>query len=70
MTSVVSLEPNAIVRNRVAVYTFDGEQRLTRDVRLDVDYGPLFNDLGMTVGDFARWLILLDGCGGLTPASI
>jgi CubicO group peptidase (beta-lactamase class C family) len=70
MTRVVSLNPRTIVRHRVAVYTFDSEPHLTRSERTDVDYGELYSDLGMTVGDFARWLIMLDGRGPLAPESI
>jgi CubicO group peptidase (beta-lactamase class C family) len=70
MTSVVSLAPAALVPGRVAPYTFDGEGRLVRDRRLDVDYGPLYSDLGTTVGDFARWLAALDRGAPLAPASV
>lgn len=70
MQHVVTLDPRAVVPHRVSSYTFDAAQHLVRDGRTDVDYGPLYNDLGMTVGDFARWLIMLDGHGPLSPASI
>jgi CubicO group peptidase (beta-lactamase class C family) len=70
MLNVVTLDPHAIVPHRVSSYTFDDGQQLIRDDRTDVDYGSLYNDLGMTVGDFARWLILLDGHGALSEASI
>ena len=64
------LDAHAIVPHRVAAYTFDATQHLIRDDRTDVDYGPMYNDLGMTVGDFARWLIMLDGHGPLSAASV
>ena len=70
MLNVVFMHPHAIIPHRVSSYTFDAEQRLIRDDRTDVDYGPMYNDVGMTVGDFARWLILLDGHGPLSNASI
>jgi CubicO group peptidase (beta-lactamase class C family) len=70
MQSVVTLAPNAIVPNRVSAYTFDENGHLVRDNRTDIDYGPLYNDLGMSVGDFARWLILLDGHGALSESSV
>ena len=70
MTSVVSLSPSALVPGRVAPYTFDREGRLVRDRRLDVDFGPLYSDLGMTVGDFARWLAALDRSAPLAAASV
>jgi CubicO group peptidase (beta-lactamase class C family) len=70
MTGVVTMDPHAIIPNRVSPYTFDDAQRLIRDDRTDVDFGPMYNDIGMTAGDFARWLIMLDGHGPLTDASI
>lgn len=70
MLKVVALDPHAIVPHRVSAYTFDATQRLIRDDRTDVDYGPMYNDLGMTVADFARWLIVLDGHGLLSSASV
>jgi CubicO group peptidase (beta-lactamase class C family) len=70
MLNVVTLAPHAIVPHRVSSYTFDATQHLIRDDRTDVDYGTMYNDLGMTVGDFARWLIMLDGHGPLSAASI
>ncbi len=60
MTSVVSLAPSTPIPGRVAPYTLDGDGKLVRDRRLDIDFGPLFCDLGMTTGDFARWLAALD----------
>lgn len=70
MLGVVNLDPHAIIANRVSAYTFDDKQQLIRDDRTDVDYGDLYNDLGMTVADFARWLIMLDGHGPLSAASV
>jgi CubicO group peptidase (beta-lactamase class C family) len=70
MLGVVMMDPHAIIPQRVSAYTFDAGQHLVRDDRTDVDYGPMYNDLGMTVGDFARWLILLDGHGALGAASV
>jgi D-alanyl-D-alanine carboxypeptidase len=59
MRGVVGLDPAAIVPGRVSPYRLDAEGRLLRDGRLEVDYGPLYNDLGMTIGDFASWLLSL-----------
>ena len=70
MRGVVMMDPHAVIRNRVSPYTFDAAQQLIRDDRTDVDYGPIYNDLGMTVADFARWLIVLDGHGPLSEASV
>ena len=51
-------------------YTFDASQKLVRDGRTEVEYGAMYNDLGMTIGDFARWVIMLDGHGPLSAASV
>jgi CubicO group peptidase (beta-lactamase class C family) len=67
MHSVVSMNPHTLIPNRVSPYTLDADGHLLRDTRLGMDYGPLYTDLGMTVGDFARWLIALDGKLPLTP---
>ena len=63
MQSVVSMKPAAILEHRVAAYTLDGPPEapvLERDRRLDVDYDTLYSDLGMTIGDFARFLAAQD----------
>jgi len=70
MRNVVELDPHAIIPHRVASYTFDAQQQLIRDNRTDVDYDSFYNDLGMPVGDFARWMIMLDGHGPLGAASV
>jgi len=69
MTSVVSMAPGALLPGRVSAYTLDGAGELVRDRRLDVDYGPLYTDLGMTAADFARWLAALDTGRPLSAAS-
>jgi D-alanyl-D-alanine carboxypeptidase len=70
MQNVVTMDPHSVIPHRVSPYTFDAGQRLIRDDRTDVDFGSIYNDIGMTVGDFARWLIMLDGHGPLSEASI
>jgi CubicO group peptidase (beta-lactamase class C family) len=70
MQNVVTMHPTAIIAHRVAPYTFDSGQHLIRDGRTEVDYDLMYNDIGMTVGDFARWLIMLDGRGPLSAASV
>lgn len=70
LQNVVTLDPHAIIPNRVSPYTFDDQQQLVRDGRTEIEYGELYNDLGMSVADFARWLILLDGHGALSAASV
>jgi CubicO group peptidase (beta-lactamase class C family) len=70
MTSVVSMAPGALIPGRVSAYTLDAAGQLVRDRRLDVDYGPLYSDLGMTAADFARWLAALDAGRPLGGASV
>jgi D-alanyl-D-alanine carboxypeptidase len=70
MTQVVEFDPRAIIPHRVSGYTFDAAQRLVRDGRTEVEYDAMYNDLGMTIGDFARWVIMLDGHGPLSAASV
>ncbi len=70
MTTPRSLTPGALIPHRVGAYTLDGAGALVRDRRLDIDFGPLYTDLAMTVGDFARWLGALDRGRPLTLASV
>ena len=69
MTSATHLDPREVVPGRVADYSLDGEGRLVRARRLEVDFGPHYNDLGMTARDFARWLVALGGERPLTAPS-
>jgi len=69
MDHATFMDPLVVIPGRAAPYTLDGEGKLLRDRRLEVDYGPLYNDLGMTARDFARWLIALGGERPLTGAS-
>ncbi|HVO00215.1 MAG TPA: serine hydrolase domain-containing protein [Steroidobacteraceae bacterium] len=70
MLHVVNFDPHAIIPNRVSAYTFDEQQRLIRDDRTDVEFGELYNDIGMTVGDFAHFVIMLEGRGPVSAASV
>lgn len=70
MQHVVNFDPHAIIPHRVSAYTFDAQQRLIRDDRTDVEFGELYNDIGMTVGDFARFVIMLEGHGPVSAASV
>ena len=70
MQHVVNLDPLAIIPNRVSPYTFNVAQHLIRDDRTEREYGEIYNDIGMTVGDFARWVIMLDGHGPLAESSV
>ncbi len=70
MTTPVSMAPGLLLPHRVSAYTFDAAGALTRDRRLDVDFGPLYCDLGMTVADFARFLAAQDREVPLARASV
>jgi CubicO group peptidase (beta-lactamase class C family) len=70
MRSVVSMNPQTLIAGRVGAYTLNSDGQLMRDTRLEIDYGPLYNDLGMTIGDFARWIIALDGRQPLTSQMV
>lgn len=70
MTTPVSMAPALVLPQRVSAYTLEGDGTLVRDRRLDVDYGPLYDDLGMTTADFARFLAAQDGERMLSPAGV
>lgn len=59
MEAATFMDPRAMLPGRVPAYTRGGDGALERDRRLEIDYGPLYNDLGMTARDFARWLVAL-----------
>ena len=69
MRTAVSMAPASLLPQRVSAYTLDGDGALRRDRRLDVDYGPLYSDLGMTAADFGRWLAALETTRPLSAAS-
>src|SRR5262249_5563630 len=48
-----------LIPGRSQAYERDSAGKLQRDRRLEIDYGPLYDDLGMTARDFAHWLIAL-----------
>ena len=70
MASPLSMAPRALIPHRVSAYTISDGGELVRDRRLDLDFGPLYSDLGMTVGDFARFLAAQDLGRPLAPASV
>jgi len=69
MEAVTYFDPPALLPGRVAPYVLDTVGRLHRDPSRDIDFGPLYNDVAMTVRDFARWLLALDGERVLSRAS-
>lgn len=70
MASPRSMTPGALIPHRVSAYTLSDAGELVRDRRLDLDFGPLYSDLGMTVADFARFLGAQDLKRPLAPASV
>ncbi|MEO8277776.1 MAG: serine hydrolase domain-containing protein, partial [Thermoanaerobaculia bacterium] len=70
MKTAISLRPALLLPHRVSAYTLDGDGTLIRDRRLDLDYGPLYCDLGMTTADFARFLAAQDGSQVLSPRDV
>jgi D-alanyl-D-alanine carboxypeptidase len=59
MRTATFMDPAKIRMGRVSPYNLDPSGGLVRDPSRDIDFGPLYNDLGMTVRDFASWLIAL-----------
>lgn len=70
VTTAVSMAPGLLLPNRVTAFTLDDEGKLVRDRRLDVDYGPLYCDLAMTVADFTRFVASQDRDRPLSAASV
>ena len=70
MATATFMDPAAVLAGRAAPYTLDDDGTLRRDRRLEIDYGPLYSDLGMTARDFARWLVALGGGRPLARASL
>jgi CubicO group peptidase (beta-lactamase class C family) len=69
MRGATFMDPSPIRRGRVSPYTLDEAGTLVRNPSRDIDYGPLYNDLGMPVRAFASWLAALDSDRPLTRAS-
>ncbi len=59
MRGATFMDPLRIRPGRVSPYNLDPSGDLMRDPARDIDFGPLYNDLGMTVRDFASWLVAL-----------
>jgi CubicO group peptidase (beta-lactamase class C family) len=55
MTSMVEMTPAPIIRNRVSGHELTASGEAISNRRTAVDFGPLYNDVGATVVDFARW---------------
>ncbi len=59
MHGATFMDPLRIRPGRVSPYNLDPSGELVRDPARDIDFGPLYNDLGMTVRDFGSWLVAL-----------
>ncbi len=68
MTSIAYIDPAAIVKNRVSGYGLKANGEIIPNRRLAVDLGPLYNDVGATVIDFARWAAALETDRVVPPA--
>jgi CubicO group peptidase (beta-lactamase class C family) len=68
MRSATYMDPLRIRPGRVSPYNLDPSGGLVRDPSREIDFGPLYNDLGMTVRDFASWLVALGTDRPLSPA--
>jgi D-alanyl-D-alanine carboxypeptidase len=68
MTSMVSLGPTSIIKNRVSGHELTASGEFISNRRLAVDVGPLYNDVGANIVDFARWAAALQTDRVLPPA--
>jgi len=60
MTSMVSLDPALIIKNRVSGHELTASGEIISNRRTSGDFGPLYNDVGANVVDFARWAAALE----------
>jgi D-alanyl-D-alanine carboxypeptidase len=68
MTSMVSLDSTSIIKNRVSGHELTASGEFISNRRLSVDVGPLYNDVGANIVDFARWAAALETDRVLPPA--
>ena len=55
MTSMVSLDPALIIKNRVSGHELTAGGEMISNRRTSGDFGPVYNDVGANIVDFARW---------------
>ena len=60
MTAIAYMDPAAIIKNRVAGHELTTSGELISNRRNAINLGPLYNDVGATIGDFARWAAALE----------
>ena len=68
MTSIVSTNPAVIIKNRVAGHELTANGEIIPERRTVVDGGPLYNDVGANIVDFARWAAALETDRVVPPA--
>ncbi len=69
MTSAVYMDPAPIIKNRVSGYELTPSGTVISNRRNAIDFGPLYNDVGATVIDFAHWAAALETNRILPPAA-
>ncbi|MGB9072887.1 MAG: serine hydrolase domain-containing protein [Terriglobales bacterium] len=60
MTSMIEMDPAAIIKNRVSGHELGTNGEIISNRRTAVDLGPLYNDVGASIVDFARWAAALE----------
>jgi CubicO group peptidase (beta-lactamase class C family) len=68
MTSMVSLDPTLIIKNRVSGHELTPSGEIISNRRTSGDFGPLYNDVGANIVDFARWAAALETDRVVPPA--
>jgi D-alanyl-D-alanine carboxypeptidase len=68
MTSMVSMDPALIIKNRVSGHELTPDGQIISNRRTAVDFGPLYNDVGANILDFARWAAALETDRVVPPA--
>jgi len=69
MASIAYMDPVAIIKNRVSGHELTSGGELISNRRNAINLGPLYNDVGATIGDFARWAAALE-TGRVVPPSL
>jgi len=68
MTSMVSLDPTLIIKNRVSGHELTASGEIISNRRTSGDFGPVYNDVGASIVDFARWAAALETDRVVPPA--
>jgi D-alanyl-D-alanine carboxypeptidase len=68
MNSIAYMDPAAIIKNRVSGHELTASGEIISNRRTAVDLGPLYNDVGANIGDFARWAAALETDRVVPPA--